>query len=87
MEYCEGGSVLDVMNATRETLKENLIFIILSQVLKGLEFLHSHKILHRDIKVPVFFALNVLGGKYPFKCHWFRQAWYLFSIQNSCLCS
>ncbi len=51
MEYFEAGSVVDIIEATGKALQENLIFNILSQVLKGLEYLHSHKIVHKSVKV------------------------------------
>jgi len=50
MEYCDGGSVLDVMQATNSGLTEPQIAAITYHMLKGLQYMHSHKILHRDIK-------------------------------------
>lgn len=50
MEYCDGGSVLDVMQTTNQGLTEPQIASICYHILKGLSYMHTHKILHRDIK-------------------------------------
>ena len=50
IEYCDCGSVLDLMRITKKTLKENEISSIIKNILKGLIFLHDQKKIHRDIK-------------------------------------
>lgn len=50
MEYCGAGSVSDLMRITGKTLNENQISVVLRDALKGLEYLHSVRKIHRDIK-------------------------------------
>lgn len=51
MEYCAGGSVNDIMKITEKTLTEDQMCIVVKYVLKGLNYLHSLRKIHRDIKV------------------------------------
>jgi len=50
MEYCGAGSVSDIMRLRKKTLTEEEIGTILCDTLKGLEYLHLRKKIHRDIK-------------------------------------
>ncbi|OJJ42941.1 hypothetical protein ASPZODRAFT_75205 [Penicilliopsis zonata CBS 506.65] len=53
MEFCSGGSCSDLMRPG--PLAEDYIMIIVKELLRGLDYLHSDKKLHRDIK-----AANIL---------------------------
>lgn len=48
MEFCSGGSCADLMKPG--LIHEEYITIILRELLLGLEYLHSDKKLHRDVK-------------------------------------
>lgn len=56
MEFCSGGSCSDLMRPG--LIHEDYICIIVRELLMGLDYLHSDKKLHRDIK-----AANVLLGQ------------------------
>ncbi|XP_029006907.1 serine/threonine-protein kinase 4-like [Betta splendens] len=50
MEYCGAGSVSDIIRIRNKTLTEDEIATILQSTLKGLEYLHFMRKIHRDIK-------------------------------------
>ncbi|XP_058876345.1 mitogen-activated protein kinase kinase kinase kinase 5-like isoform X2 [Acipenser ruthenus] len=59
MEYCGGGSLQDVYNVTGP-LTELQIAYVCREMLKGLDYLHNQKKIHRDIK-GANILLNDLG--------------------------
>lgn len=51
MEYCGAGSVTDLVKSTKgQSLKEEWIAYICRDILRGLSYLHTNKVIHRDIK-------------------------------------
>ncbi|ORY87899.1 kinase-like domain-containing protein [Protomyces lactucae-debilis] len=48
MEYMQGGALTDIIDNNH--LSESQIALICRETCKGLEHLHAHKIIHRDIK-------------------------------------
>lgn len=56
MEFCSGGSCADLMKPG--LIGEDYIAIIVRELLLGLDYLHSDKKLHRDIKGAI---LDVFG--------------------------
>uniref|UniRef100_A0A8D0GG29 Serine/threonine-protein kinase 3 n=1 Tax=Sphenodon punctatus TaxID=8508 RepID=A0A8D0GG29_SPHPU len=50
MEYCGAGSVSDIIRLRNKTLTEDEIATIVQSTLKGLEYLHFMRKIHRDIK-------------------------------------
>ncbi|XP_023655496.1 serine/threonine-protein kinase 4-like [Paramormyrops kingsleyae] len=50
MEYCGAGSVSDIIRLRNKTLTEDEIATITQSTLKGLEYLHFMRKIHRDIK-------------------------------------
>lgn len=62
MEYCAGGSVLDIMQSCNRGMNEAQIAAIMLHTLRGLSYMHGNKILHRDIKAGNI-LLSHLGAK------------------------
>jgi serine/threonine kinase 3 len=58
MEFCDGGSALDIIQMAERNFTEDQAAAVLADMLKGLVYLHEHRVLHRDLK-----AANVLLTK------------------------
>ncbi|KAH3768104.1 Serine/threonineprotein kinase [Pelomyxa schiedti] len=59
MEYCDLGSLVDIMSTCPTlVLTEDIIAAIISRVLQGLLFLHSKRIVHRDV------SLHIITSRY-----------------------
>jgi serine/threonine protein kinase len=50
LEYCSAGSISDIIKSSKKCLEENQIAAVMYGILKGLEYLHDTKKIHRDIK-------------------------------------
>jgi len=58
MELCAGGDLLNFVRK-RKKLDENIARVLFKQIIEGIAYIHSKKILHRDIKLDNIF----LDGK------------------------
>jgi serine/threonine protein kinase len=50
LEYCDGGSLLELINILPKSLNEEQIASLVNMMLLGLNFLHENKKIHRDVK-------------------------------------
>lgn len=67
MEYLGGGSALDLMKAG--VFEEQYIAIILREILRGLDYLHSEGKLHRDIKGAALLSVTSVTDLLIRVCH------------------
>jgi len=56
MEYCDGGSIKDIMYSVKSTLNENQISVICRHALRGLNYMHKNKMIHCGVR-----ARNILA--------------------------
>ena len=50
LEYCDGGSLLELIKILQKPLNEEQIASLIYMILLGLNFLHENKKIHRDVK-------------------------------------
>lgn len=50
IEYCDGGALDSIMIELEKPLNEAQIAYVCKNVCQALSFLHSHKVIHRDLK-------------------------------------
>ncbi|KAL0209360.1 hypothetical protein RCL1_007300 [Eukaryota sp. TZLM3-RCL] len=50
MEYCAGGSLHDYVIVSKNKLSNSDIWVVITQLVFGLDYLHSRHIIHRDLK-------------------------------------
>ena len=65
MEYLEAGSIADLMKESGP-LDEQSVAYVLSELLLALEYLHSERKIHRDVKVSISFLFFIFSVFYFF---------------------
>jgi serine/threonine protein kinase len=50
MEFCEAGSIKKIIQTMKRGLDEQTISALIYSILKGLEYIHKNRLIHRDIK-------------------------------------
>jgi hypothetical protein len=59
MELCTVGCVLDLLKVIERPFTEPEVLMIAYQVIKGMEYLHANRIIHRDMKPQNILATNL----------------------------
>jgi len=50
IEYCDGGALDSIMLELEKPLTESQISYVCQNMVRGLDFLHKSKVIHRDLK-------------------------------------
>lgn len=52
MEFCPYGSLYDLLKQQKNVVNINRVVTWAKQIASGMHYLHTHKIIHRDLKSP-----------------------------------
>ncbi|CAH2268713.1 jg9559, partial [Pararge aegeria aegeria] len=63
LEYCDGGALDSVMSELEKGLSELQIAYVCREMCRGLHFLHSRRVIHRDLKAGNVLATMTGGVK------------------------
>ncbi|XP_041968183.1 serine/threonine-protein kinase 10 isoform X2 [Aricia agestis] len=63
LEYCDGGALDSVMSELEKGLSERQIAYVCREMCRGLQFLHSRRVIHRDLKAGNVLATMTGGVK------------------------
>ncbi|CAH2062163.1 unnamed protein product, partial [Iphiclides podalirius] len=63
LEYCDGGALDSVMSELEKGLSEAQIAYVCREMCRGLQFLHSRRVIHRDLKAGNVLATMTGGVK------------------------
>ncbi|KAL0808670.1 hypothetical protein ABMA28_013104, partial [Loxostege sticticalis] len=63
LEYCDGGALDSVMSELEKGLSEQQIAYVCREMCRGLQFLHSRRVIHRDLKAGNVLATMTGGVK------------------------
>ncbi|KAL4714280.1 hypothetical protein ACJJTC_009632 [Scirpophaga incertulas] len=63
LEYCDGGALDSVMSELEKGLSEPQIAYVCREMCRGLQFLHSRRVIHRDLKAGNVLATMTGGVK------------------------
>lgn len=52
MEYCPYGPLYDLLRSQEQIVTADRVVVWAKQIASGMQYLHAHKIIHRDLKSP-----------------------------------
>lgn len=77
IEFCGGGALDSIMVDLEKPLTEDQIRFVTHEMVKGLDHLHKHRVIHRDLKagnVLVTMEGDVkLGKAFSCECLWLKR--------------